>query len=84
MARASFLVDGFNVYHSLDQLQRASGASVKWLDLRKLCKAYLHPSGSISAIVSILRKFITFRPARSFCFIESRIRLRGTISTWAR
>ena len=41
MARVSFLVDGFNVYHSLDQLQKAAGASVKWLDLRKLCAAYL-------------------------------------------
>ncbi|MCI0435004.1 MAG: NYN domain-containing protein [Gemmatimonadetes bacterium] len=41
MARVSFLVDGFNVYHSLDQLQKVTGASVKWLDVRRLCGAYL-------------------------------------------
>ena len=40
--RVSFLVDGFNMYHSLDELQNASGASVKWLDLTALCGKYLH------------------------------------------
>jgi uncharacterized LabA/DUF88 family protein len=42
VATVSFLVDGFNVYHSLDQLHKLTGASVKWLDMRKLCTAYLH------------------------------------------
>jgi uncharacterized LabA/DUF88 family protein len=40
--RVSFLVDGFNVYHSLDELNGLTGASVKWLDLRTLCEKYLH------------------------------------------
>lgn len=40
--KVSFLVDGFNMYHSLKQLQSMSGASVKWLDLHKLCSGYLH------------------------------------------
>lgn len=39
--KVSFLVDGFNVYHSLKTLQGMSGASVKWLDLRLLCDRYL-------------------------------------------
>ena len=39
--KVSFLVDGFNMYHSLKQLQGVSKASVKWLDLIALCKAYL-------------------------------------------
>lgn len=39
--RVSFLVDGFNVYHSLDELNAMTGASVKWLDLRSLCGKYL-------------------------------------------
>jgi hypothetical protein len=39
--KVSFLVDGFNMYHSLKTLQGASGASVKWLDLQKLCQTYL-------------------------------------------
>ncbi len=39
--KVSFLVDGFNVYHSLDTLGKMSGASVKWLDLVRLCEGYL-------------------------------------------
>lgn len=39
--KVSFLVDGFNVYHSLHTLHHASGASVRWLDLRTLCASYL-------------------------------------------
>ena len=39
--RVAFLVDGFNVYHSLKQLQRMSAVQTRWLDLRKLCEAYL-------------------------------------------
>jgi hypothetical protein len=40
--KVSFIVDGFNMYHSLDTLQRATGAGVKWLDLMALCNRYLH------------------------------------------
>ena len=40
--RVSFLVDGFNVYHSLSELHELTGASVKWLDVKSLCSAYLH------------------------------------------
>ncbi|HEX6938568.1 MAG TPA: NYN domain-containing protein [Longimicrobiales bacterium] len=39
--KVSFLVDGFNMYHSLKQLHGISKASVKWLDLVTLCKGYL-------------------------------------------
>lgn len=42
MSRTAFLVDGFNLYHSLvDASQDAGGASTKWLDVRKLCDSYL-------------------------------------------
>jgi hypothetical protein len=52
--RVSFLVDGFNVYHSLSDLQGLTGASVKWLDLRSLCNAYLHSvRGAIGEKVDI-------------------------------
>jgi uncharacterized LabA/DUF88 family protein len=40
--RVSFLVDGFNIYHSLREVERLTRAQVRWLDLRKLCEAYLH------------------------------------------
>ncbi|MBB4636372.1 NYN domain-containing protein [Longimicrobium terrae] len=39
--KVSFLVDGFNVYHSLSELQRRNVPHVKWLDLRTLCQGYL-------------------------------------------
>jgi len=39
--RISFLVDGFNVYHSLRQVEQVSGQRVKWLDLHKLLAGYL-------------------------------------------
>ena len=36
-----FLVDGFNVYHSLKQVEALTGNRVKWLNLRELLGAYL-------------------------------------------
>lgn len=39
--RVSFLIDGFNVYHSLDTLGKMTGASIKWLSLLRLCEGYL-------------------------------------------
>lgn len=42
MKRVSFLIDGFNLYHSLREVERLAKVPVKWLDVRKLCEAYLH------------------------------------------
>lgn len=42
MKRVSFLIDGFNLYHSLREVERLAKVPVKWLDLKKLCSAYLH------------------------------------------
>lgn len=39
--RVAFVVDGFNLYHSLREAARASpGRSMKWLDLNALCGSY--------------------------------------------
>src|SRR6266568_532850 len=44
--RVCFLVDGFNVYHSVVAAQAGrKGASMKWLDLRALCESYLSSIG---------------------------------------
>lgn len=41
MARSVvYLVDGFNVYHSLRELGQICGQQVKWLDLRRLLENY--------------------------------------------
>lgn len=43
--RVSFLVDGFNLYHSLVEAESDLGASARWLDLRSLCTSYLYTLG---------------------------------------
>lgn len=42
MGPTAFLVDGFNLYHSVVEAQIAlGGVSTRWLDLRSLCLSYL-------------------------------------------
>ena len=41
MNKITFLIDGFNVYHSILRLKRDTGYSCKWLDLAGLCKSYI-------------------------------------------
>ncbi len=45
--RTTFLIDGFNVYHSIREAQKDLGCSngFKWLDFRALCSSYLHLVG---------------------------------------
>ncbi|MBT9160509.1 MAG: NYN domain-containing protein [Dehalococcoidia bacterium] len=48
MNRTIFLVDGFNLYHSLVEAHHdGRAATAKWLDLRKLCCSYLPLAGRI-------------------------------------
>lgn len=39
--RASFLVDGFNLYHSVRRASKELGVTTKWLDLKALCESIL-------------------------------------------
>jgi uncharacterized LabA/DUF88 family protein len=39
--RVTFLVDGFNLYHSLRAAQDKTGKCCKWLNIRALCESYL-------------------------------------------
>nr|VFK57633.1 MAG: Uncharacterized conserved protein, LabA/DUF88 family [Candidatus Kentron sp. TC] len=49
MNRVIFLVDGFNLYHSLIQAQKdAKGVTARWLDLEGLCSSFLPSIGRIS------------------------------------
>jgi len=41
MNRVTFLVDGFNLYHSARDAEKIFKISTKWLDLKKLCESYL-------------------------------------------
>lgn len=48
--RVMFFVDGFNLYHSLDRVQRGQPAtSVKWLDPSALATAHLYILGPAAA-----------------------------------
>jgi uncharacterized LabA/DUF88 family protein len=46
--RTAYLVDGFNLYHSLVDAQRDShGVTAKWLDLTALCMRFLKTSAEL-------------------------------------
>ncbi len=42
MNRVIFLVDGFNLYHSVSEAGIILKSSTKWLDIKKLCSSYLY------------------------------------------
>ena len=41
MSNVTFLVDGFNLYHSIEDIRDETGVCLKWLDLNSLCSSYL-------------------------------------------
>jgi hypothetical protein len=46
MNRTAFVIDGFNLYHSVvDASNDLGGVSTKWLNIRALCDSYLHLIG---------------------------------------
>lgn len=55
MNRVSFLVDGFNVYHSAKEARKdlGAGASTLWLDLRSLFGSYISIFGKEAALTRI-------------------------------
>jgi len=61
MNRVAFLIDGFNLYHSVLRLMRDTGFCTKWLDLYSLCRSYLPLFGKDTRLVS-LRYFSALPP----------------------
>jgi len=53
MNRVSFLVDGFNFYHSVVDLQRIHKVGSKWLDIFQLCKSYIYLFGKDAKLESV-------------------------------
>ncbi len=54
MNRTTFLVDGFNLYHSLKEATRdLGGAGTRWLDLRSLCSSFLYLVGGNASLASV-------------------------------
>lgn len=59
VTRIAFLVDGFNLYHSLVDASRdlqAAGmpAQTKWLDLRAMLRSYLHIFGRAAVVSQVV------------------------------
>lgn len=54
MNRTVFLIDGFNLYHSVKDASRdLRGASTKWLDIVSLCRSYLYLIGNKAELSGI-------------------------------
>jgi len=46
MNRVIFLIDGFNLYHSIRDIEHDFGVCVKWLNIHSLLSSYLHNIGN--------------------------------------
>lgn len=54
--RTAFLIDGFNLYHSVKSASRdlgLRGAGTRWLNIRSLCASYLHVLGRAAVLTDI-------------------------------
>ena len=61
MNRTIFLVDGFNLYHSLLEAQRASGGrTTKWLNVKGLCSSFLPLAGHVFGEKASLERIYYF------------------------
>ncbi len=59
--KVTFLVDGFNLYHSLcDAIDDGAPAAIKWLDVAALCKSFLSIFNDTSAAVHEIYYFSSF------------------------
>jgi len=52
--RTAFLVDGFNLYHSLRESERDQSRPLRWLDLRALCSSLLHAMPGRCELVGVV------------------------------
>jgi uncharacterized LabA/DUF88 family protein len=54
MARVTFIIDGFNLYHSVREASRdLDGESTRWLDIRRLCSSYIYLFGKTAVLQEI-------------------------------
>ncbi|MGV8084405.1 MAG: NYN domain-containing protein [Coriobacteriia bacterium] len=50
MPELAFVVDGFNLYHSVRDLERSTGLNCRWLDVRSLCDSFMSAIGNNTTI----------------------------------
>lgn len=58
--RVACFIDGFNVYHSIDDLNKPW---LKWVDLKKLCSNFIDPNQHEIVVVYYFSAFATWKPA---------------------
>jgi uncharacterized LabA/DUF88 family protein len=51
--RVAFIVDGFNLYHSVRDIHDATGHNYRWLDIHALCNSYLSAIGGGATLEAI-------------------------------
>ena len=59
MVRACFYIDGFNIYHAVDDLGEQT---LKWLNMRALAEALIRPQSETIAAVYYFSAFADFLP----------------------
>lgn len=65
MIRVACYVDGFNVYHAIDDMSRATRGELnhlKWLDLRKLMTIFTDPAVHNIVSVKYFSAYATWKP----------------------
>ncbi len=65
MNRVTFIIDGFNLYHSVRKAEwelsnEKIHVSTKWLDIKKLCESYLHAIGHLVGDKAVLKNVYYF------------------------
>lgn len=64
IGKAVFFVDGFNLYHSLnDNPAHRNYRKYKWLDLDKLCRCFITKTGTIVKIF-FFTTYVTWNPSK--------------------
>lgn len=53
MKNVVFLIDGFNLYHSIEDVEKVEDHCYKWLDLYSLCKSFMYLFGREYALQKI-------------------------------
>jgi len=77
MNRVTFLVDGFNLYHSVRTAGKKLNKSAKWLDIRALCSSYLHLVKGIVGDTANLEKVYYFSAlAKHLDAVDPKVTLR--------
>jgi len=60
MIKVCYLVDGFNLYHSVSDASLDLQATTKWLNIKKLCESYLPSQVGKGAVLKDIYYFSAY------------------------